>query len=221
MTRSPRCKCGAYARSPISEVKCELTSATTSQNNIAPGRIGSYQALQDRPTLAIRCILGVEVEVLLRAMDQSQRDQHSAPVIEAHRPYGAEASVAHATAEEALIGKGPAGGNTPAASPPAQLLRSGHESPVDYSSTGTGATEAAPTGAHRFVAPADYLRLQSRAVGIGLGVVGGGSEGSGRPSTRHGVPMSSPLDREQIEGLVSGQRQTTLLYPPYFCRHVV
>ncbi|KAK5137286.1 hypothetical protein LTR08_000256 [Meristemomyces frigidus] len=141
----------------------------------------------------------------LAEMDETHADPRpaSAPVAESQtHTDDAKAGKAHASAEEALTGKSPVSGGDPAISPPALPPSSGHESSPSAAATdpGTGATEAPTTGAPRFVAPADYLRLQSRAVGIGAGP-GSGSGGGSRPATRHSVQMSSPLDREQIEGL--------------------
>ena len=72
---------------------------------------------------------------------------------------------------------------------------SGHEG-----SAGGGPTATAPGPTPAFVAPLSYLRPLSRAPqqpATGLGSSGSGS----RPQTRES--LMTPLDREQIEGLVS------------------
>lgn len=64
------------------------------------------------------------------------------------------------------------------------------------------APEAHPAGAAFFVAPSSYLRLVSRAAPA-ASVASIASPTGSRPVTRNPAPMHSPLDREQIDGLVS------------------
>ncbi len=96
--------------------------------------------------------------------------------------------------------------------------------PTATSSSGTGspapnhpAPEAQPTGAPpHFVAPSSYLRPVSRAAATAAPPTASSSQAVGSPTggSRPGTErarnqMLSPLDREQIEGLVS--LTTTLL----------
>ncbi|KAK4541004.1 hypothetical protein LTR36_008373 [Oleoguttula mirabilis] len=89
----------------------------------------------------------------------------------------------------------------------------GHEAVAHVGVTGAGSAGAVPTGAPHFVAPSYYLRpVSSRAApsvsgaAAAAGSASGPGPGSGpasgsRPGTRQAGQMSSPLDREQIEGL--------------------
>ena len=126
-------------------------------------------------TATAQCIL--EFEVWPPEMDESRA---GAPVAEAPTTDDAHqaSSRAHATAAEALAGKSPADGSStssPAISPSARP------------SSGSGGHES----------PFESAVTTTTGVGSGGSTIG-------RQDTRHGVQMSTPLDREQIEGLVSG-----------------
>lgn len=144
-------------------------------------------------------------------MDESRSD--SAAVTQAeHDVGGTNIGTLHDKAAEApAAGKSLARGGDQHEVPAGQAA-SGHEvaNPPHAGVTGAGSAEALPTGAPHFVAPSSYLRpLSSRAAPSTSGPAGarsasGTGSGSGsRPGTRQGEQMSSPLDREQIEGLVS------------------
>ncbi|KAK5117751.1 AMP-activated serine/threonine-protein kinase regulatory subunit [Meristemomyces frigidus] len=113
----------------------------------------------------------------------------------------------HETADEAPAGRESLAGSGDQQDVPAGSSAGGHEDnppAAHVGVTGAGSAEAVPTGAPHFVAPSSYLRpLSSRAAPSASGPAGAGpgSASGSRPGTRQGGQMSSPLDREQIEGL--------------------
>lgn len=102
-----------------------------------------------------------------------------------------------------------------------------HENPTPSVSGGAG--HESSTDAPQFVAPASYLRsapVPLRPLSRAQTPVSGGS--GSRPGTRDSIQMKQPLDREQIEGLVSwhymcgsvGMWLTALLSAMYSVRFV-